>query len=51
MSNCVSCRIGANQSYWNSAEEGKGCVVEKQKIITSQSHLTNPMSAAVKCVF
>ena len=47
--NSIGVAMDAVQSYWNSAVEGKGCIVPKQKPTILPSPLTCPMSAAVKC--
>ncbi|MBE5784452.1 MAG: type I glutamate--ammonia ligase [Clostridiales bacterium] len=43
--NRVSASVDAVQSYWNSAEEGRGCIVPKQKAY----HIAKPFDASYEC--
>ena len=43
--NCVAATVDANQSYWNSATEGMGCVVPKQK----NYHIAKPFDQTYEC--
>ncbi|MEE1200248.1 MAG: type I glutamate--ammonia ligase [Christensenellales bacterium] len=43
--NSVGVSLDAIQSYWNSAEEGRGCVVPKQKAY----HIAKPFDTAYEC--
>ena len=44
-SNCIASTVDANQSYWNSATEGMGCVVPKQK----NYHIAKPFDQTYEC--
>ncbi len=44
-SNSIGMQIDARQSYWNSAVEGKGCVVAKQK----NYHIAKPFDTTYEC--
>jgi len=44
-SNSISMMIDANQSYWNSMEEGKGVIVPKQKAY----HVAKPFDTSYEC--
>ena len=43
--NCIAATVDANQSYWNSATEGMGCVVPKQK----NYHIAKPFDQTYEC--
>ena len=43
--NSVGVSVDAQQSYWNSAVEGKGCIVPKQKAY----HIAKPFDVAYEC--
>ncbi len=43
--NSVSMYIDAKQSYWNSINEGKGCIVPKQKAY----HIAKPYDTSYEC--
>ena len=43
--NCIAATVDANQSYWNSANEGMGCVVPKQK----NYHIAKPFDQTYEC--
>ena len=43
--NCVAASVDANQSYWNSVNEGKGCIVPKQKAY----HIAKPFDTSYEC--
>jgi len=43
--NSIGVSLDANQSYWNSAAEGRGCVVPKQK----NYHIAKPFDQAYEC--
>ncbi len=43
--NCIGAEMDVNQSYWNSATEGKGCVVPKQK----NYHIAKPFDTTYEC--
>ena len=43
--NQISAFVDANQSYWNSGTEGKGCVVPKQK----NYHIAKPFDQTYEC--
>jgi len=43
--NAISATVDTNQSYWNSATEGKGCVVAKQK----NYHIAKPFDSSYEC--
>ncbi len=44
-SNSISMMLDANQSYWNSMEEGKGVIVPKQKAY----HVAKPFDTSYEC--
>ncbi len=44
-SNRVAMELDVNQSYWNSATDGKGCVVPKQK----NYHIAKPFDTTFDC--
>lgn len=43
--NCVAASVDANQSYWNSASEGRGVIVPKQKAY----HIAKPFDTSYEC--
>ncbi|MBQ7777468.1 MAG: type I glutamate--ammonia ligase [Oscillibacter sp.] len=43
--NSIGVSLDTNQSYWNSATEGKGCVVAKQK----NYHIAKPFDQTYEC--
>ncbi|MBP3426776.1 MAG: type I glutamate--ammonia ligase [Clostridia bacterium] len=43
--NCVAASVDANQSYWNSAGEGRGVIVPKQKAY----HVAKPLDTSYEC--
>ena len=43
--NCIAATVDADQSYWNSATEGMGCVVPKQK----NYHIAKPFDQTYEC--
>ena len=43
--NCIAATVDANQSYWNSATEGMGCVVPRQK----NYHIAKPFDQTYEC--
>ncbi len=43
--NCIAAEVDANQSYWNSATEGMGNVVPKQK----NYHIAKPFDQTYEC--
>ena len=43
--NCVAAQVDASQSYWNSATEGKGVIVPKQK----NYHIAKPFDTSYEC--
>jgi len=43
--NCVAVSMDTQQSYWNSATEGRGCIVPKQKAY----HIAKPFDQAYEC--
>ena len=43
--NCVAASVDANQSYWNSAGEGRGVIVPKQKAY----HIAKPFDTSYEC--
>ena len=43
--NCVAASVDANQSYWNSASEGRGVIVPKQKAY----HIAKPFDTSFEC--
>ncbi len=43
--NCIFSQVDAVQSYWNSATEGKGVIVPKQK----NYHIAKPFDVAYEC--
>ena len=43
--NCIAASMDANQSYWNSAVQGQGVVVPKQK----NYHIAKPFDVAYEC--
>ncbi len=43
--NSIGVSVDTNQSYWNSAVEGKGCIVPKQKAY----HIAKPFDQAYEC--
>ena len=43
--NSIGVAVDARQSYWNSATEGKGCIVPKQKAY----HIAKPYDASYEC--
>ena len=43
--NCIFSEVDAQQSYWNSATEGKGVVVAKQK----NYHIAKPFDVSYEC--
>ena len=43
--NCVSASVDMSQSYWNSAVEGRGCVVPKQRAY----HIAKPFDSSYEC--
>ena len=43
--NSISMKLDATQSYWNSMEEGQGCIVPKQKAY----HIAKPFDTSYEC--
>lgn len=43
--NSIGVSVDVNQSYWNSATEGKGCVIPKQKAY----HIAKPFDQSYEC--
>ena len=43
--NCIFSQVDATQSYWNSATEGKGVIVPKQK----NYHIAKPFDTSYEC--
>ncbi|MBP3655687.1 MAG: type I glutamate--ammonia ligase [Clostridia bacterium] len=43
--NCIAASVDANQSYWNSASEGRGVIVPKQK----GYHVAKPFDTSFEC--
>jgi len=43
--NCVAVSMDTQQSYWNNATEGRGCIVPKQKAY----HIAKPFDQAYEC--
>ena len=43
--NCIAASVDANQSYWNSASEGRGVIVPKQKAY----HIAKPFDTSYEC--
>ncbi|MBE6932293.1 MAG: type I glutamate--ammonia ligase [Ruminococcaceae bacterium] len=43
--NCIGMNLDVDRSYWNSATDGKGCVVPKQK----NYHIAKPFDSTYEC--